>query len=236
MNPSSGATGNKICGSPWTGNSQRGLAYDIVNNGFFIGGWNEGIVYHIDSSGNVIDSANVGLPISGLAYSPQNGHLLVMSNQTGNPDVTVLDANNNYAVLGTFYIGGSSPVMTPFGQAGMEFDCAGNLWVIDQNTQTIYMVDSGENVACSVDIPWLSENPTEGTLAAGTEDLRARSRSLSISRAGRSCRVSARLSSRSRRTLRSRCPRFRSPSRSGSSTCPTATSSRRTSTASPARA
>ena len=167
MNPSSGATGNKICGSPWTGNSQRGLAYDIVNNGFFIGGWNEGIVYHIDASGNVIDSANVGLPISGLAYSPQNGHLLVMSNQTGNPDVTVLDANNNYAVLGTFYIGGSSPVMTPFGQAGMEFDCAGNLWVIDQNTQTIYMVDSGENVACSVDIPWLSENPTQGTLAAG---------------------------------------------------------------------
>jgi hypothetical protein len=167
VNPTSGPTGNKICGSPWANISQRGLAYDIVNNAFFVGGWNEGIVYHIDSSGNVIDSASVGLPISGLAYSAQNGHLLVMSNQAGAPDVTVLDALNNYAVLGTFFIGGSSPVMTAYGQAGMEFDCAGNLWVIDQNTQTVYQVDSGENVACAVDIPWLSENPTEGTLGAG---------------------------------------------------------------------
>ena len=71
LNPNTqAATGNKICGSPWTGTSQRGLAYDVTNDAFFIGGWNEGIVYHIDQSGNVIDSANVGLSISGLAYAP----------------------------------------------------------------------------------------------------------------------------------------------------------------------
>ncbi|MGE5413480.1 MAG: S-layer homology domain-containing protein, partial [Syntrophomonadaceae bacterium] len=40
-------------------------------------------------------------------------------------------------------------------------------WVIDQYSQTIYKVDSGENVFCSVDIPWLSEDPTSGTLSAG---------------------------------------------------------------------
>lgn len=161
-------TGNKICGSPWTGTSQRGMAYDVVNDAFFIGGWNEGIIYHVDQSGNVIDSANVGLSISGLAYAPNSGHLLVMENSANSYDVTVLDALNNYAVLGTFQItDGGSPVFQAYQQAGMEFDCLGNLWVVNQITQMVYAVDSGENVGCSVDIPWLSESPTSGTLSAG---------------------------------------------------------------------
>src|SRR5262249_36182123 len=58
--------------------------------------------------------------------------------------------------------------ITPFGGAGLEFDCAGNLWAIDQNTQTIYNVESDEGFACSLDIPWLSENPTTGTVPAAT--------------------------------------------------------------------
>ena len=158
-------TGNKICGSPWTGTSQRGLAYDVVNDAFFIGGWNEGIVYHIDHSGNVMDSANVGLPISGLAYAPSSGHLLVMSN-TDSTDITVLDALNNYAVIGSYSVNnGGSPAFGAFEQAGLEFDCLGNLWAVNQISQIVYNVDSGETVGCSVDIPWLTENPTSGTLS-----------------------------------------------------------------------
>ncbi|HKD20136.1 MAG TPA: carboxypeptidase regulatory-like domain-containing protein [Thermoanaerobaculia bacterium] len=161
------ATGNKICGSPWTGTSQRGLAYDVINNAFFIGGWNQGIIYHIDINGNVIDSANLGLFISGLAYAPNSGHLLVMENAANSYDITVLDANNNYANLGHFQVNNNgTPAFQPFQQAGMEFDCLGNLWVINQATQEIFSVDSGENFACQVDIPWLTENPTSGTLSA----------------------------------------------------------------------
>jgi hypothetical protein len=168
LNPSTNsATGNKICGSPWTGTSQRGLAYDVVNNAFFIGGWNEGVVYHIDQSGNVIDSASVGLAISGLAYAPSSGHLLVMENAGNNYDITVLDALNNYANLGHFQVNnGGSPAFQAFQQAGLEFDCLGNLWAVNQITQEIFSIDSGENVACAVDIPWLTENPTEGSLSA----------------------------------------------------------------------
>jgi hypothetical protein len=159
-------TGNKICGSPWTGTSQRGLAYDVVNDAFFIGGWNEGIVYHIDHTGAVMDSANVGLSISGLAYAPSSGHLLVMSNSSG-VDITVLDVNNNYAVVGSFSVNNNgSPAFGAFEQAGLEFDCLGNLWAVNQISQVVFNVDSGENVGCSVDIPWLSENPTSGTLSA----------------------------------------------------------------------
>ena len=119
-------TGNSICGSGWTGISQRGVAYDVAGDTYFVGGWNEGVIYHIDPDGDVIDSAFVGLSISGLAYNPDNGHLLVMQNFPGGDDITVLDAFNNYAVLGAFPIlDGGSPAITAFGGAGAEFDCLG---------------------------------------------------------------------------------------------------------------
>ncbi|MFY9549541.1 MAG: carboxypeptidase regulatory-like domain-containing protein [Thermoanaerobaculia bacterium] len=161
------ATGSKICGSPWTGVSQRGVAYDSAGDTFFVGGWNEGIIYHIGLDGSVIDSKFVGLQISGLAYNASNGHLLVMQNFPGGNDITVLDAFNNYAVLGAYPIlDNGSPAFTPFGGAGAEFDCLGNLWVIDQNTQTVYKVESGESAGCQVDIPWLTEDPTSTAVAA----------------------------------------------------------------------
>jgi hypothetical protein len=159
------ATGNKICGSPWTGTSQRGLAYDLVNNAFFIGGWNEGIIYHIDTTGAVIDSANVGLSISGLAYAPSTGHLFVMSNTDG-VDVTVLDALNNYAVVGSFKV--SDNAFGAFQQAGLEFDCLGNLWAVNQATQVVYNISAGEVVGCTSDITWLTEDPTSGVLGASS--------------------------------------------------------------------
>ncbi len=160
-------TGNTVCGSPWTNTSQRGMAYDAVNNAYFVGGWNEGIVYHVDADGNVIDSANVGLPISGMAYDASNGHLLVMSNTDGT-DITVLDALNNYAVIGSFnVVDGGSRVFGAFEQAGIEFDCTGNLWAVNQITQVVYNVATGEAAGCAVDIPWLSENPTEGSVVGG---------------------------------------------------------------------
>jgi hypothetical protein len=169
MDPNSLAlTGNEICGSPWTGTSQRGVAYDPGTNTYFVGGWNEGIVYHIDGTGAVLDSAQLNFGncfpspacISGLAYDSQSGHLLVMQNEGGQDPIVVVDALNDYAVLGTIAVSGFSD----FGGAGMDFDCQGNLWLIDQNSQTVYNVESGEPASCSSDIPWLSEDPTAGTV------------------------------------------------------------------------
>jgi hypothetical protein len=166
LNPTSKTvTGNTIC--PATNQSSRGLAYDSATDTYWVGSWNDGTIFHFDASGSVLDSAFVSLAVSGLAYNKNNGHLLAMQNidnATGD-DITVLDANNNYAVLGSYNVmDNGSKAMTAFGQAGMEFDCLGNLWVIDQNTQTIYNVISDEAVLCSVDIPWLSEDPTTGTV------------------------------------------------------------------------
>jgi hypothetical protein len=169
---SQSVTGNTIC--PNTGQSERGLAYDPVSSSYYIGSWLDGTIKHFDASGNILDSAAVNLAVSGLAYNANTGHLFVIQNFQGGNDITVLDALNNYQVVGEFPIlDNGSPAMTEFGQAGLEFDCLGNLWAIDQNTQTIYKVDAGESAGCSVDIPWFTPSPTEGTVAAngGTADV-----------------------------------------------------------------
>jgi S-layer homology domain len=159
------ATGNSICGD-FAGTSQRGMAYDAIGDTYFVGGWNEGVVYHVDSEGNSIDSAFVALPISGMAYNANNGHLLVMSNTDAPEDITVLDAFNNYAVLDAYAVlDNGTPIFGGFEQAGMEFDCLGNLWMVNQATQVLYKVASDDGSLCEVDIPWLTVDPTEGTVA-----------------------------------------------------------------------
>ncbi len=156
------ATGNKIC--PAFGTSERGLAYDPVTDTFWAGGWNDLAIVHFDTSGTILDSAFVGIPISGLAYDPRAGNLYAMQNADSAIDIWILDAAT-YSVTGFLTIKeNGSPVMTPFGGAGIDPDCDGNLWVIDQNTQTIYKVASGATNFCVNQVTWLSEDPTEGTV------------------------------------------------------------------------
>ncbi len=85
-----------------------------------------------------------------------------MVNDSPNP-VYVLDAANNYAALGQFTI----PGFDAYSGAGLEIDCDGHLWAVNQSTETVYEVDSGEATSvCARDVPWLSESPISGTLAA----------------------------------------------------------------------
>ena len=160
MDPTTGYTGNTICG-PWS-TSQRGVAYDPETDTWYVGGWNEGIIYHIDSSGALLDSANVGLSISGLAYNPETQHLFVQING-GTNDVYVLDASlpGVYPQIGQFHIG---PLASG---AGLEIDCEGNLWAVDQSNEMIYQAESGESASlCAQDaVPWFAEAPITGTVA-----------------------------------------------------------------------
>ena len=47
IDPTDGSVVQMITGSPWADTSQRGLAYDPAADVFYIGGWNEGIVYRV---------------------------------------------------------------------------------------------------------------------------------------------------------------------------------------------
>lgn len=157
-------TGNSIC--PDFGTSERGLAYDPVTDTYYAGSWNDGVINHFDGSGTILDSAFVGLEISGLAYDPRSHHLYAAVNTGGPFDVYVVDVPS-YEVLSAFAVkDGGVRLPVPFASAGLEADCEGNLWYVDQDAQQIYKVDSGETDWCVTDIPWLSETPTSGTVAA----------------------------------------------------------------------
>jgi hypothetical protein len=170
------STGNSICGSPWSDVSQRGVAYDVLSDTYYVGGWNEGVVYRIDGTGAVLGSWFVALPIAGLAFDSTTGHLFVLTNHSGPPqatlDVFVLDASRGMSVVGAFNVtqnGVPVPGLSLFGGAGMELDCRGRLWVVDQADQTVFEVESGEPRPCAFnDVPWLSESPTSGVVPASS--------------------------------------------------------------------
>jgi hypothetical protein len=170
------ATGNKICGSPWTAVSQRGLAYDVATDTYYVGGPSEGVIYHIDATGAVLDSTSVAIPISGLAYNGTTGHVFAMTNHGSPPnatfDVFVFDARHAMNVVGAFNVTQNGQPLFDFlhfGGAGMEIDCDGHLWLVDQVGQLIWEVESGESHVCAFnEIPWLAEDPTQGTVSASS--------------------------------------------------------------------
>ena len=158
-------TGNNIC--PAFPTSERGLAYDVVTDTFYAGSWNDGVIWHFDKEGNFLDAGFVGLGISGLAYDPRSQHLYVADNSDGPFDIWVIDSRN-YEILGAFQIkDGGVRATTPFGSAGLEADCDGNLWYVEQNLQEIFKVESGEINWCVNDVPWLSEDPVAGDVTSG---------------------------------------------------------------------
>jgi hypothetical protein len=160
-----GAQTRHIAGAfPWTGISQRGLAYRPDDDSFYIGGWNEGILYHVAgfshaTPGAVLNQCNTPDPnISGLAWNPAVGQVWVATNS---PTDTIFRTDpTTCATVST--LAHPNPF---FNGAGLEMDESGNLWMIGQTPNTAYLIDSG--VPAFTDVPWLSENPITGTIAPG---------------------------------------------------------------------
>ncbi len=167
------STGRKVC--PAFGTSERGLAYDPLTDTFFAGSWNDGIINRFDAKGTLLESVSVNLSISGLAYNPVTAHLFVMTNHEVTPayyDVYVLDVNHGYSLLGAFNIQqGSTKVFEDYSQAGLEMDCNGNLWAVNQNTQRVYVAESGESGICNWQVPWLTSVPGSGYLSAPGQEV-----------------------------------------------------------------
>ncbi len=159
------STGDKIC--PAFGTSQRGLGYDPLTDTFYSGSWNDGIINHFDSDGTILDSKDVGLSISGLAFNAGTGHLFVVTNANAGFDVYVLDVSDDYNLVGGFDITG----LGNYEQAGLEISCDGHLWAVNQITNSVIEADSDETGVCDwQDIPWLSESPTSGSVGgAGSQ-------------------------------------------------------------------
>ena len=163
-------TGAKICG-PWT-TPQRAVAYDYATDTFYVGGPNEAVVYHLDTAGNLLDSAYVGFLIYGLAYNPTTHHLFINQEFPSPFQIWVLDTRANYAVVGGISVTSAGLPALPNGAVSLEADCDGRLWVLDDTAQIVYGFESGETGWCVNDIPWLAEDPTQGTLPGSGGSLR----------------------------------------------------------------
>lgn len=161
----SGAIVSMLTGSPWSNISQRGLAYKASDDTFFVGGWNEGIIYHVaglshSTPGQLISSCTPpDWAISGLAY---NEAMDVLWMATNSETDTIYELNpEDCTVLSTL----APPQGGQYQGAGLEMDQEGNLWVVAQSPNNVYLVDSG--VPAFSDVAWLSITPTEGELAPG---------------------------------------------------------------------
>ena len=161
-------TGNKICPA-FSGPAMAALAYDPISDTFYSGSLDDNVLDHFDSSGTILDSAEVVAHISGLAFNPATGHLFALHQDYGGgsgPDISVIDPKNNYAVVGAFYVG--EPGTWGGGAQGMDMDCHGHLWLVSSlDVFYVLEVDSGEMGACG-DHPWLSEVPTSATVSANS--------------------------------------------------------------------
>ncbi len=158
-------TGNTICG-PWEFVSQRTVTYDYVTDTYYAGSTNELDSVPHRQLRRPSRPGDLGLSIAGLAYNPTTRHLFVASGFAAPFDIWVVDPFT-YTVLGGFRVTSNGvPVLTN-GGVSLDADCGGRLWINDNSAQTVYQFESGETGWCVNDIPWLSENPTEGTVPGG---------------------------------------------------------------------
>jgi hypothetical protein len=156
-------TGNQICG-PW-GNFPGlvGLAYDYATDTYYAGD-QLGVITQVDGAGHVLSSGSIGLQISGLAYNPTTRLLYAAVFLQGPFDIYVVDPHDGYQVLSGFDVtSGGLPVLNG-GGVSLEADCFGHLWIYDIFGATVLEVDSGVRGWCVDDIPWLSLDPTSGTI------------------------------------------------------------------------
>jgi len=175
-------TGNTIC--PAFGVSQRGLAYDPITDTFYSGSWGDSVIHQFTTDGVLIRSVNVGLPIAGLAFNSGTNHLFISANGSsaaGEFDIVVVDAASPTLVkVGGYDIrldvdgdGVGDDVISDNGQAGLDIDCNGNLWITEQNQQFVVGFESGETGVCEWNnVPWLSVSSASGSIDAGdTSDI-----------------------------------------------------------------
>ncbi len=167
LDPATGAVVTSITsGGAWTYVSQRGLGYDADTDTFYIGGWNEDIIYHImgpswSTPGAVIASYSFPVSIAGLEYHP-DGVLWISTNSA--PDMIYGIDMESLAVIHQF----QHPYHGNYSGAGLALHDDGNLWVTSQENSYVYLVNTEMPLSAGIGV-----QPSSGTVAQGTTALLA---------------------------------------------------------------
>jgi subtilisin family serine protease len=170
LDPADGSVEHTITGSPWSNVSQRGLAYNPAQDVFYIGGWNEGIVYTVaglshDTPGTTLHTCNPPDPnISGLAWNGSFGMLWEATNSESDTIYLIDPVTCEASVALQHPSGGGG------NGAGIELDVVGNLWTVSQGGGEAFLIESG--LPTFSDVPWLTVDPASGSVAPdGSVDL-----------------------------------------------------------------
>jgi len=163
--PATGVEQASIVGSfPWTSVSQRGLAYRPDDDSFYIGGWNEGVLYHVAGLSHATPGDVLGAcspadgSISGLAW---NEAMHVIWAATNSPSDTIYELNPDDCTT----LSALAHPTPGFAGAGLDMDVDGNLWTVSQAVNQAMLIESG--VPTFGDVTWLAVDPTEGTISQG---------------------------------------------------------------------
>ena len=162
LDPADGSVEAVVTGAPWSDISQRGLAFDQASDVFYVGGWNEGVIYRVAGPSHPTPGETLGqcspadASIAGLAWNPAFG-LLWMTTNSDTDTIYLVDPATCETLRALPHPDGGG-----FGGAGVELDVIGNLWLTGQNSGSAYLVESGLPVFS--DVPWLSAAPLEGTV------------------------------------------------------------------------
>ncbi len=134
----------------WTDLSQRGLAYRGDDDSFYIGGWNVGMIFHVAglshaAPGAVLDSCRPATDvypsawaIAGLAWNPLARQLWVTTNSVDDLLYRLDPATCTIVSTLAFPDPASS-----YRGAGLALDRTGDLWVPQQVTNKVFLVQTG---------------------------------------------------------------------------------------------
>lgn len=165
FDPETGAESSRLTGAPWSAVSQRGVAYNPTDDVFYVGGWNEGILYTVagfshSTPGETLAQCEPADPgIAGIAYNPTSDTVWYVPSAATTQIFQVSPEDCSTISTVAFPSTGEYP------GAGLEMDASGALWATDQLTGEVYLIDVGDPSVS--DVPWLEVTPAEGRVRVG---------------------------------------------------------------------
>jgi hypothetical protein len=163
--PATGEVVSSVHGQPWGAVSQRGLAYDAAEDVFYVGGWNEGVVYAVagptfETPGATLSHCSTAdRAIAGLGFDPVRRTLWVATNSETD---TIYEVDPLTCVTLSAL---GDPGGAPYSGAGLEVGANGDLWAFDQVDGVVRRIATGS--PSLGDVPWLGLAETSGTVAPG---------------------------------------------------------------------
>ncbi len=154
-----------VHGQQWTAVSQRGLAYDVAEDIFYVGGWNEGVVYAV--AGQSFETPGATLThcstadraISGLGFDAITRSLWVATNSE--TDTIYQVDPRTCATISTI----ADPGTQQLSGAGLEVGPDGDLWAFDQVEGVVRRIATDSPSVG--DVPWLKLTQDTGSVAPG---------------------------------------------------------------------